>query len=66
MNETNISLWEKVGNGCLQKANELLKSENIPTAGTVEMIYRLVSTAIAIDILNLQWASRSQSGEQVY
>lgn len=61
MNETNINLWEQVGNGCLEKAEGLLKSENIPTAGTVEMIYRLVSTAIAIDTLNLHWTSRNQS-----
>ena len=55
MNEKNINLWEQVGNGCLQKADLLLKKENIPTAETVEMICRLVSTAIEIDTLNLRW-----------
>ena len=55
MNETNINLWEQVGNGCLQKADLLLKKEDFPNVETVEMICRLVSTAIEIDTLNLRW-----------
>ena len=60
MNEKNINLWEQVGNGCLQKADLLLKKDIIPTVETVEMICRLVSAAIEIDTLNLRWEGWSE------
>lgn len=56
------NLWEEVGNECLKKALSLLKKETVPTAGTVETVKNLVETAISIDMLNLQWMNKSQSG----
>ena len=49
------NLWEQIGNECLSKALNLLKSETAPTAATAETVGRLVETAIAIDSLNLRW-----------
>ena len=63
MNEVakNINLWEKVGTGCLDKAQE-----NIPTAATIEMVSMLVETAISIDLLNLRWSGESQYDAPVF
>ena len=57
-----VNLWAEVGNECLQKALSLLQKETVPTAGTVETVKNLVETAISIDMLNLQWTNKSQSG----
>lgn len=57
----NNNLWEQVGNECLGKALNLLKSETAPTAATAETVGRLVETAIAIDALNLRWAEQNRS-----
>ncbi len=56
--------WEQVGNKCLNLANSLLDSETVPTAATVETVGKLVSIAIAIDTLNLQWAVKTRYGER--
>ncbi len=68
MNEVakNINLWEKVGTGCLDKAQALLEQENIPTAATIEMVSMLVETAISIDLLNLRWSGESQYDAPVF
>lgn len=58
--------WEQVGNKCLNLARNLLEIEAAPTAATVEAVERLVSIAIAIDKLNLQWAEQNRYGEQVF
>lgn len=55
------NLWETVGNGCLKKANELLKVETAPTLEIVGAVKQLVDVAIAIDELNLRWAQQNRS-----
>lgn len=59
------NLWEIIGNLCLAKAEQLLKSETAPTAATAGTVKTLVETAIEIDRLNLQWAAQSQCGVRV-
>lgn len=55
------SLWEQVGNECLNKAFSRLKEETAPTVETAETVRILVETAIKIDELNLCWEERSRS-----
>lgn len=62
----NKNLWEEVGNKCLTQAIEVLNKETIPNIENVEIVSKLVNTAIAIDSLNLQWAVQSRYGEQVF
>jgi len=50
-----FDLWAAVGNGCLKKAEALINEEATMTAATVEIIEKLVSIAISIDMLNLRW-----------
>lgn len=64
MPESN-NLWEQVGNECLSKALNLLKSETAPTAATAEAVGRLVETAVSIDVLNRRWA-RFQCSDSKY
>lgn len=61
-----INLWEKIGNGCLDKALKLLEKDTTPTATTVGMVRELVETAISIDLLNLCWDGRSQYDAPVF
>lgn len=56
-----INLWEQVGNECLSKALNLLKSETAPTAATADAVSRLVETAVSIDELSLCWAEQNRS-----
>lgn len=60
------SLWEQVGNRCLELAKQELNKETAPTAATVETIERLVGIAISIDTLNLRWAQRTRYGEAAF
>ena len=62
----NKNLWEEVGNKCLTQAIEVLNKETIPNIENVEIVSKLVNTAIAIDSLNLLWTSQSRYGEQVF
>ena len=60
------SLWEKVGNECLNKALSLLQKETAPTVETAEAVQILTKTAIDIDDLNLRWAEKSRSYAAVF
>lgn len=60
------NLWVDVANKCLIHAKELLNSETVPTAATVETVRKLVDVAIAIDTLNLQWELQSRSFSAVF
>ena len=54
--EEKVNLWEEVGNTCLKKALAILgETEQIDLAG-IEKVGNLVSIAINIDTLNLNWA----------
>lgn len=64
MNEVgHYSLWESVGNKCLQLAKQALEKETAPTKETVETVERLVKIAISIDELNLHWVKQNQFDE---
>lgn len=52
------SLWERVGNECLEKALTMLDGKAVLSAEEAEAVRVLVKTAIAIDRLDLSWASR--------
>lgn len=52
------SLWEMVGNECLEKALTMLDGKAVLSAEEAEAVRVLVETAIAIDRLDLSWASR--------
>jgi hypothetical protein len=54
------SLWEQVGNRCLELARQELNKEAAPTAATVETVERLVGIAISIDDLNLRWVAQTR------
>ena len=60
------SMWEEVGNKCLERAAELLDEKTAPAAVTAETVKLLVETAILIDLLNLQWEQKSQSAAQAF
>lgn len=60
-----INLWEDVGNKCLERAKELLNDKKSLTEENSKIIYNLVSSAMAIDSLNLQWEMRNRYGERV-
>lgn len=60
------SLWEQVGNRCLELARQELNKETAPTAATVETAERLVRIAIAIDDLNLRWATQTRYGAAAF
>ncbi len=60
------SLWERLGNHCLQKALKLLESETTPTDVTVRVVRELTETAIAIDSLNLRWQQQNRYGAAVF
>ncbi len=61
-----MDVWEAIGNQCLTYALALLKDEEKSVTETIDTVQKLVSTAIAIDTLNLQWATRSQSFSPVF
>lgn len=61
----NKNLWEEVGNQCLTQAIEVLNKETIPNIENVEIVSKLVNTAIAIDSLNHLWTSQNRYGERV-
>lgn len=52
------SLWERVGNECLEKALTMLDGKAVLSAEEAEAVRVLVETAIAVDRLDLSWASR--------
>lgn len=56
------NLWEETGNKCLFHALALLGSKNVPDADIIDLVQKLVSTAIAIDKLNLQWEQQTRFG----
>lgn len=60
------SLWEQVGNRCLELAKQALNKETAPTEATVETVERLVGIAISIDDLNLRWAKQNRYGAAAY
>ena len=60
------SLWEQLGNQCLQKALKLIESETTPTDVTVRVVRELTETAIAIDSLNLRWQQQNRYGAAVF
>lgn len=60
------SLWEQVGNRCLELAKQELNKETVPTGATVETVGRLVGIAISIDDLNLRWAEQNRYGAAAY
>lgn len=60
------NLWEKVGNRCLQRANSELENMEHLTEDGVGLVQKLVSIAIAIDQLNLQWAVQNRYGAAAY
>ncbi len=47
--------WVQVCNKCLSHALNLLESETVPTAATVETVKGLVAIAVSIGTLNLRW-----------
>ena len=51
------NVWATVANLCLDKSKKMLLNEETPTAATVEVIEKLVNIAVAIDILNVNWAA---------
>lgn len=58
------NLWEQAQSKCLVKATELLDGE--VTKEKAEMATGLISAAVSIEALNLQWAAQSRYGEQVF
>lgn len=60
------NLWEEAGNKCLTQAIALLESKDIPDADIVDLVQKLVSAAIAIDTLNLQWEQQTRFGAAVF
>lgn len=61
----NNSLWEKIGNKCLERAEELLEDKDT-TPEQAEVASKLIYAAIEIDRLNLRWAEQSRSCAAVY
>lgn len=60
------NLWERVANGALKHAAELLKSETAPTAATVETVEKLVRIAVTIDLVDLWWEQQTRSGAAAF
>ena len=59
-------LWENVGNQCLQLASAKLENMDQLTDENVGLVQKLVSIAITIDQLNLQWAAQTRFGGAVF
>lgn len=59
-------LWLKIGNKCLSHAMAVLNNSVTPTEEMANLVQKLVSVAIAIDQLNLQWAAQNRYGAAVY
>lgn len=59
-------LWQKVGTKCLNQAIAVLDHTVTPTEEMANLVQKLVSVAIAIDQLNLQWAARTRCGAAVF
>lgn len=59
-------LWQKVGTKCLNQAIAVLDHTVTPTEEMANLVQTLVSVAIAIDQLNLQWAAQNRYGAAVY
>lgn len=59
-------LWVNVGNQCLQLASAKLENMDQLTDENVGLVQKLVSIAIAIDQLNLQWAAQTRFGGAVF
>ncbi len=53
------SLWYEVGNLCLTKAKAILEGRELSIERTVDVVRKLVDTAIAMDRLNLDWETKS-------
>lgn len=62
----NKSLWERIGNKCLEKAENLINEETATTAETIEAVKSLVDIAISIDMLNLHWATQNRYGAELH
>ncbi len=58
------SLWDKVCNNCLDKADKILQTKTVLNAEEVRTVKELVDIAIAIDMLDLRWAEQTQFGVQ--
>ena len=56
------SLWEQVGNGCLELAKQELDRETAPAEVRAVAADRLVRIAISIDDLNLRWTMQTRYG----
>lgn len=54
------NLWEQVGNACLNRANEILKTKTVLSSKQVRTVKELVDIAINIDSLNLHWAGQNR------
>lgn len=64
--KTMESMWDKIGNKCLELALGLLEEEQEPTKDTAETVRHLVETAVSIDSLNLRWEEKRRSGAVVF
>ena len=62
----NESLWEQVGNKCLECALTLLDEETAPDINKTRAVENLVATAVSIDLLNLRWAKQTRYAGAVF
>lgn len=60
------SLWEQVGNRCLERALALLNEETALDMNNIRAAKELVKIAVSIDLLNLRWTEQSRYGEAVF
>ena len=56
------NIWFEVGNKCLKRASELLDSKDGSSFKNIQDAKTLVEIAIAIDDLNLRWATQTRYG----
>lgn len=49
------TLWEEVGNLCLEKAKTLMESEHTATLETAEIVKTLIDCASNCDLVILRW-----------
>lgn len=60
------NLWDKTGDKCLTHALALLESNDVPGSDVIDLVQKLVSIAIAIDTLNLQWEQQIRFGAAAF